>query len=329
MVKAFDKSDFWRAIILYGFNEATYKIALGQCLIRFTEQDKTFISMNDLAKEFFDLYHERLKSNKPQLATPHRRTVMERIIDLYNLGSITKEKAIEKVEIEAFRDVVPRFHNVNYSVIPVKFYEHSTRGLTLSDNLFNIFKSSEKESLTLETLSRWDLLEAAFMIRRNNHELCNDVRRLYLSKGYDRSDVTGTIPVLNGYQNGICFYCGDVMAKNDMNVDHVIPRQLIYHDDIWNLVISHEICNIQKSDALPDISYIEKLTLRNEHFIISNHPIKEKLIRQLGNTPILRRNFINNVYKDARLVIGYTWRVKGYNPASDKFFETFIKNVAL
>ena len=36
------------------------KFAWGQCLCNFTEYDKTYISMDMLAKEFFDMYNTRL-----------------------------------------------------------------------------------------------------------------------------------------------------------------------------------------------------------------------------------------------------------------------------
>jgi hypothetical protein len=51
----FNKEDFWRAVILYGLNQATYKIALGQCLINFVEKDKTTVTMHELAVDFFDI----------------------------------------------------------------------------------------------------------------------------------------------------------------------------------------------------------------------------------------------------------------------------------
>ncbi|WP_070120429.1 HNH endonuclease [Bacillus marinisedimentorum] len=325
----FETKDFWRAIILYGLNQATYKIALGQCLYRLAEKEKNKVTMHDLAVEFFEVYYERLKNNKPQLLLPNRRTVMERIMDLYNLGSITKEQAIERVEREAFGDVVPRFHTVNNLELPVKFYERTNSGLILTDSLFRIFSNDQKEELLEETSSRWDLLEAAFEIRRENSQLTNDIRKLYLINGYERTDITHTRPVLNGYQNGICFYCGEKMLNNDIHVDHVLPRQFIYHDEIWNLVLAHGFCNEQKSDALPDRPYVDKLILRNEHFIASNHPIKKKLIAQLGKTPKIRANYVYKVYQDAKQVLGFTWEgIRGYNPATDKFYRTFVRSIS-
>jgi CRISPR/Cas system Type II protein with McrA/HNH and RuvC-like nuclease domain len=105
------------------------------------------------------------------------------------------------------------------------------------------------------------------------------------------------------------------MLEGDVDVDHVIPRQFIYHDEPWNLVLAHTHCNLQKSDALPGLGYLEKLIERNEHFIASNHPLKKKFIGQLGKTPEQRNSRINQVYRDAESAIPYTWEgIRGYDP---------------
>jgi 5-methylcytosine-specific restriction endonuclease McrA len=320
-IDKFEEKDFWRAIILYGLNQATYKIALGQCLIDFAKQGKTNVKMSELAVSFFDLYHDRLKNGKPQLVMPNRRTVMEKIVDLYNLGKLNRTAAIERVQREAFNDVVPRFHTVNNMELPMTFYEHSPKGLVIKDNLFEVFAENKNADLEQELGSRWDLLESAFEMRREDSELANDIRRFYLEKGYNRTSITHTIPVLNGYQNGVCFYCGEQM-HDDIHVDHVIPRQFIHHDEVWNLVLAHGFCNELKSDWLPGVQYIEKLIARNEHFIASNHPIQKRLISKLGTSAKQRRKYIYEVYDDAKVVLGnIPWTgVRGYNPEMDSFY---------
>ena len=82
----YESKDFWRAVILYGLNTATYKIALGKALISLTEADQTNISMHELAVKFFDLYQDRVKKEMPQLNQPNRLTVMERIIKEYDMS---------------------------------------------------------------------------------------------------------------------------------------------------------------------------------------------------------------------------------------------------
>lgn len=57
--------DYWRAIVLYGNNVATYKIALALCLMDFARQEKTHVSMNELAQAFFHAYRQRPGPSKP------------------------------------------------------------------------------------------------------------------------------------------------------------------------------------------------------------------------------------------------------------------------
>jgi 5-methylcytosine-specific restriction endonuclease McrA len=331
MDNLFSKEDYWRAIILYGLNTATYKIALGNSLIDFATQNKNNISMSELAESFFDQYLLRLESNKPQLLTPNRRTVMENIVDLYKLDKLTRTQAIAKVEREAFNDVIHRFHTVNNMVLPVTFYDYNQKGLILKDSLFQVFEKKHNSVLKEELLSRWDLLESAFQIRRENENsvLVNDIRRFYLDKGYERTNITKTRPVLNGYQNGTCFYCGEILSDDDIHVDHVIPRQVIQHDELWNLVLAHGFCNEQKSDFLPSIYQIEKLIARNEQLIASNNPLHKKLIEKIGLNPIKRRQYILKVYEDAKTVLGNTtWEgIRGYNPETDEFYKTYIRSM--
>ena len=109
-----------------------------------------------------------------------------------------------------------------------------------------------------------------------------------------------------------------------------MPRQLLQHDEIWNLVLAHQFCNEQKSDSLPSRPYIDKLIQRNEYFIVSNHPIKNKLVAQLGASQKKRKDYILSRYEDAKTVIGYTWEgIKGYNPSTDVLYKAFIRGLCV
>lgn len=324
-----EKKDFWRAIILYGRNESTYKMALGKALIQFCKRGKTHISKSELAEAFFDLYLERLKNGKPQVFNPHRTAVVQTIIESYQFNQLDREKAIKQIESQAFHDVIHRFHNVYNQKTPIQFYEHNKDGLIIHDHLYEVIETESSNKLEQEIDSRWSLLESAFEIKRNHQSrLINDIKKIYLINGYGRTNITKNRPVLNSYQNGVCFYCGEIMKENDIHIDHVIPRKFINHDEIWNLVLAHSFCNQQKSDFLPSIVYIYKLIERNEHFIESNHPIKEKLIEQLGNTRKKRMDYVLKVYDDAKTVLGITWEgIKGYHPETDPFYRNFVRYI--
>jgi hypothetical protein len=332
-VSSSDKIDAvlsWRAIVLYGLNTATYKIALGHALGQLARRGRDHVSMPELAEVFFDLYVARLESGaRPQLSHPNRLTVMERVVALHRAGRIDRGEAIARVAREAFGDVLPRFHTVGDAPVPVRFYDATPKGLTLTDAAFELLVAPEAAMLGAELSARWDLLEAAFEMKRQAGQLANDVRLVYLERGYERRSITHLRDVLHGYQQGRCFYCGEVIPAGTDHVDHVIPRQFVQHDEPWNLVLAHALCNEQKSDQLPNERSIALLVARNEHLIASNHPIKQPLTAQLGRTPEQRRQTVQRTYEDARLVMPHTWdHARGFDPAPNRFYQTIIRDLA-
>ena len=169
------------------------------------------------------------------------------------------------------------------------------------------------------------MLEGAFSIHQEHWELSNDIRDIYIKDGHRRTNITKNIPFLQGYQGNTCFYCGEAL-EGDIHVDHVLPRQVIQNDEIWNLVLAHSHCNMSKLDKLVGNHYILKLIQRNENIMGSNHPWKKKIQNALGNTAKQRAKTIVYHYDNVKSVIGaYYWGgIEGYNPASDPFYRRLI-----
>ncbi len=325
----FSTKDYWKALILYGLNQATYKIALGKTLLSLANSGHTTVSWEVLSREFFLQYQQRLSQDSPmpQQATPTRQTVMERIVALYQVGNFSLEEAVQEVGNNAFGDVIYRFDNLGKDIsFKGKFYRFEFgKELILTDELHNIAESSHPE-LEEELDARWSLLEGAFSIQQENYTLSNDLRLIYLENGYKRKNITNNIPFLQGYQGNICFYCGEPVQAGDIHVDHVLPRQIMHHDEIWNLVLSHSFCNEHKSDKLVGDHYMRKLIARNENIVGSNHPWKKKIMGTLGKTPDIRRSNLQKHYDNARSVLGahYWGGLPSYNPSTDPFYKKMI-----
>ena len=106
----FEDIDYWKGIVLYGLNQATYKIALGKTIIELASLGKENIDWNQLSKTYLDNYILRLKEEAfPQQNNPARKTKMERIINSLNNGIIDYSTAISQVESEAFRRKILSF----------------------------------------------------------------------------------------------------------------------------------------------------------------------------------------------------------------------------
>lgn len=330
---AFQDSDYWRAVILYGLNNATYKIALGKTLLHLTEQGQTRVNWSTLAKAYLDEYLVRLAHTaSPQQVNPRRSTIVEQIIDSLQNERITYDQAIDQIAQKAFGDVIPRFQTVgtDKTLVGDRFYDFVPgKQLVIHDSLYHVLQAND-QALFDELEARWSLLEGAFTIRKQssgqNLSLVNDIRQVYLTNGYQRRDLTSTIPFLQGYQGMLCFYCGEPLGADQYHVDHVLPRQVLLHDEIWNLVLAHSTCNLSKSDHLVGKHYVEKLLQRNENIMGSNHPWKQTIEQTLGRTPQLRRKLIERHYENVKAVLGtYYWGgIEGYRPERDPFYRQLI-----
>lgn len=329
MSPKFEEVDYWKAIVLYGLNQATYKIALGKTLLELTSQNQSSIDWHTLSESFLDNYIERIGKNPtPQQSNPSRKTVLERIVTQLNLGVIDKEEAILRVSQEGLNDVVPRFQTIgnDTSLVSNRFYQFDHgKKLYLNDSLFKISETHRIELLD-ELEARWSLLEGSFKITQGDFKLTNDIREIYLLDGYKRTNLTNNIPFLTGYQGNTCFYCGEPISNDDIHVDHVLPRQVLQHDEIWNLVLSHSVCNLNKDDSLVGKHYLEKLMFRNENIMGSNHPWKKKISDSIGDTKPKRIKSMLNHYENVKTVLnGRYWENNPtYNRQNDPFFSKLI-----
>ena len=104
------------------------------------------------------------------------------------------------------------------------------------------------------------------------------------------------------FENETCFYCGERLSSDKIDVDHFIPWSFIKDDKLWNLVLACPECNREKSDKLPVDRYLNDLLIRNERLIIENHRPEMEYYHS---------RMINCVYNWAK-VNGYekTWQPK-------------------
>jgi len=265
--------------------------------------------MPELAEAFLDAYVERLRQPRPQINVSGRRTLMERVVAGLSSGALQRHQAVEIVAREGFNDVVPRFHTLPAVQLEGSFYVQDGYRLRIDDSLIRLAKSRAATGLRAELDSRWSLLETAFQPHYSPSELWTDSNEIYYGRSFERRAVTLTRPIIGGYQNGLCFYCGELLGDAIPHVDHLIPRSFLRHDEIWNLVLSHDGCNMSKSDNLPPSEYLLALHRRNEYYIASSHPIKQHLIDATGDTRQAREEFLRRTYDQATLAIRRTWRV--------------------
>jgi len=319
----------WRSVILFGRNVATYKFALGKALLDLSNQEKTFIRLEELADPFSRYICEHLKLTDKQ-GTFSKSKFLD-ACRKYNSGMLKKEDLIQETVARGFQNVIDAFHVVNQGEISKRFYideRKQRKGINITDDLLALKNQIQFLNLPYEVDARWRLVETAWSlgISTNLLEVKYDLERnLFYSENSlsRRIDITSSRDSLNGYQKGKCFYCSrDILIDNSnpdfmTDVDHFFPFILatrffnININGVWNLVLSCMECNRGekgKFARVPEHPYLEKLFDRNEYFISSHHPLRETIINQTGTTAESRRDFLQHVDNAAIDYLIHRWR---------------------
>ena len=327
--------NYWRAVILFGRNVASYKFALGRSLLDFSGQNRTEVSLTELAVPFAHHLCEHLKGCDRQ--TTSKSSKLLEACRKFNRGELTETCLVETTARLGFVNVIDAFHIVDRSEITVRFFSDERKGgggIRLTDELFKMADSYQKRNLPSEIEARWRLVETAWELSLPSSALVVDYdaetgKLVAQSRLQRRKAVAPCRDALNGYQKGKCFYCfadvSVVPGAHDLgDVDHVLPHTLRFRapdsplavriDGIWNLALACQMCNrgvAGKFDSLPALCYIERLHARNEFLILSHHPLRETLILQTGGDEPTRRAFLSESYRYARTeggLVGDNWR---------------------
>ena len=303
--------NYWRSLILFGKNTASYKLALGQTLLELSTRGQDFITLDELSHSYALQMCQRIKSGKPQ-GTNNGMTRFVQACREYNSGELSLEKLIEETRKNAFRYVLDLFHRLGAEDIPVRFYtQEGNQGLRLTQPLFELKELNQSRGLPYEIDARWSLVETAWdtgipphMLRADYDATSEDI---YINSQTRRTPLTPARDTLNGYQKGHCFYCKSQIALTETDVDHFFPFKLQAHfnynlNSIWNLVLACHSCNRSSGKwgtKIPNLNAVRELYIRNEYLIASYKPIRATIQSQTGSTPKLRQEFINHRWNDA------------------------------
>ena len=332
MLENLTDADYMHMLISCGRNASTYKPAWAKVLsdLGKTNSDKK-IRLDELAEQLFNNYNERTKTNPlPQMGQIGKKTVMEHKLAEFRLGRITKEKAVRAVTENVRVMVAQKFHTLDGIPIPRPFYALSDDGYSIqpNDSLFNVFADNQNRHLDSEMNTRWDLLEVGYLQMQQAFSLDVNLEKEgeeYIINKEERKDLTPLRPVLDQYQHNTCFYCG-LELYEPIHVDHVIPYQAILHNEIWNLVLSHEACNEDKLDFIVSYDFIKKLKERNEFVLKSDLPFKQHLKKVLGTTYQERSQTVDKDYDYAKRKIIRMWRGHdNYDPSKDEIWKKYVR----
>lgn len=318
--------NYWRSIILFGNNVASYKFALAKSLLELAQAGKSFVSLEELAIPYSQYLAEHLKISDKQTTS-----ASSQFLDAcrkFNAGTVPKQHMIDATVKLGFNNVIDAFHNVNKAEIPTRFYiderKQSRKGISLTDELLSLVGHYQYQNLPHEVEARWRLVETAWQLNISRNLVVvdyddQDGLLFTQNRSHRRTTVTSCRPALNGYQRGKCFYCFDDISVDEgsadlAHVDHFLPHTLKQFeiigvvDGIWNLVLACQSCNSQKSSRVPHLSYLSRLHTRNEFLISSHHPLRETLINQTGKSEADRARFLSNSDAKAISILIHRWQ---------------------
>ncbi|MGR5301633.1 hypothetical protein [Vibrio alfacsensis] len=317
--------NYWRAVILFGKNVASYKFALAQSIIELHAKPNDLITLEQLAEPFSKNLCAHLQHSPKQITSKSSKFIDACVA--YNQKEIDKDCLIGITTKLGFNNVIDAFHNVNGGEIANRFFideRKQNKGIRLTDNFYNLTESKQFNSFKHETEARWKLVEQGWRMgmSRNLIAVKYDplLKTLFTADKERRVDITSCRYSLNGYQKGRCFYCYDEVsidkgATNLADVDHFLPwTAKDYLDNVngvWNLVLACQECNRGeggKFAKVPTITLLYRLHKRNEYFINSHLPLRETLIQQTGRSEPERRSFLQQQYNIAKSTLIHEWQ---------------------
>lgn len=321
---------YWRSIILFGRNVASYKFALAASLLEIVPTGKTIVTLDDLSEPFSRHLCEHLL-NAPKQSTSQTSQFLDSCRS-YNRNEISKEELLGVTVQKGFNNVIDAFHIVNEGAIPIRFFEKDyskgDKRIILTDEIFKLQSMQFYDNLSNEAHARWNLVETAWELGVSRSLITvnydGQSETLFVNEALRRKTVTSARDALNGYQKGKCFYCFRDIAVNEntengCDVDHFYPHVLkavsskLNIDGIWNLVLACPQCNrgIEgKFARVPATKYLSRLQKRNEFLISSHHPLRETLVAQTGASEQDRASYIREIDKLAINALIHRWETK-------------------
>lgn len=319
--------NFWRGVILFGNNFATYKFALAHALYD-VERRNALVSLEDLAVPFSKHVIAHLKQAPRQILNDKKPGKFLTACMRFIQGEISDDALLDLTVRHGFSVVLDAFHNVNGGAIEPQFFINERRenkSIRLTDNFYRLTERPQFANLTHETDARWCLVEKAWELDLPPQLLDvhydPDGETLFTLRHHARITLTSCRNSLNGYQKGHCFYCHapiglDARHPQLADVDHFIPLAAqnnmpgVNLNGVWNLVLACQECNRGaqgKFAQVPTLDLLKRLHARNEYFINSKLPLHEAILNQTGHHEQKRRSFLNDQWNAALRCRFHQW----------------------
>ena len=287
----------WISIIEEMRNDNTYKVMWGKAIVDVMSDTKEdVISFEQIAHKmigyFWDLeFFFALKQAPQKEKTPIILQIVKEIITEYKTQYAVVPDFYIRVEtklrkhpmfrqwirktVKAMKvDVAEKFMNVNDGKEIVYTLDKQNETLAFSPYQAKVIRNHSfiiKQLLNYKLAQLLEQFNDAPRITQKVRGLSErKFRRISLKK------FENILLALKPDGPILDFYTGEVLDRNDISLDHVIPWSFIYSNDLWNLVITSRSNNSKKSNRTPSKEIIDQLQERNRQLLLSNLDIKYK-----------------------------------------------------
>ena len=291
-------------IIGHSAKDNTYKFALARFLLDYSRTDgPPHVDFITIAKYFLKYYwiqvcklkmkHAPQATKKPEIVTiiekeftkPYYPQTFNEI-DMQEPEKI--RRCVDLITKRCFHNVIWRFQRIKVpEATEVLFFNyridrevHANRKYIDLDYGINLYPEAVKFFQRRNTvLMKAVILEWSKFLEKLNIGLPKIIAKTE-GKNASRRSLARYKRLLKPFFDN-CFYCKKPLpAGRATHVEHVIPFDYIAEDDIWNLTLVCQQCNLRKLGALPPMEYIYKLIERNKDYR-TKIPLIEKSLARL------------------------------------------------
>jgi len=156
------------------------------------------------------------------------------------------------------------------------FFAYNKRGVTLTNAFVKALDTHSIDLYTDLAVLGWArFLETFNSVPALIGKISDEPPKRHLRK------FTSLVREIPDFESGTCFLCQKPLARSELSLDHMVPFDYVYSDDLWNLVPAHKTCNSTKNMRVGSEGMLERLTNRNR-MLFRRGDSHEKLRRSIN-----------------------------------------------
>ena len=288
---------YWRAIVLFGQNVASYKFALAGALLEIGAGSEV-VSLDELALPFASRVAEHLRTHDKQGTFQQSRFLDA--CRAYNSGELDADGLRAKTVQLGFANVIDAFHVVDQAEVPERFFVDERKTGQASASQIAYVSCWMKGTAPTARGGGGALAVGGDSMGTQPSPAVAD--RGVRTRHQNARGASGGAPTSPGHERAKRLPEGPLLLllyahrHRQRLSDHLPGRPRIpvvggtgdrRRTSRWSMEPRAGVRSMQqlarKSDRPPHLRYVEQLNMRNEYLITSYHPLRPTLMAQTGD----------------------------------------------